>query len=860
MEPKQLKSYETLNNDGLNSITSSDTFDRSILATNYIRDNIFNKVNKEKLQKEKEFLKEEGLKGLKLAEKYTTGLFPNLLKWATSPKYKAEGTTKEGNKVYQLYNGTWINQEQANEIQDIRDKAIEDIERNVYNKIKLGENYTFENFRTKSETAKGLTSLKPEDIAYLVEIGAIGKAISGVKLLKKPLEYAWRTYTTYKIANPENTIEEKGTNLALGWGDKIWKYGRIGTGGEDIRPIRNVEHPKAGRKSTEKRIENEDEIISSITGKGAGKSWYVGKPKYAGARKSRGYFANPFSSQINKEYAFRYGDFSLNPERNPTYWKRNIKKMLGIKEGKEEGYLDLPTKKIEIKKNPLDWTMKNQELLISKNKYEKSKTLKDIEKKYSNLEKDETISTTPPKTIRGYSQPEEEIFNIAKEDTKKNLIKTGKDPTGIKVYEEIPKETSFIEKNKLKLKRRLLNINNALKKQEFYERDTAERGKRKYNLLKEKNPEGEILDNSGNTHIRKIIKIGKKLKVKDENLLKAFAWVHDINKEKTLNFKNYEVISNGIKKGYYDFIPEIKKMNSEQKRYLANLVRYDERPVWNWHNIKNRPNELTEFGISLLDNEAKKIINADRIARFGNKADPNMMYEIKGSTKKPNEMIRENAEKISKREMKEQKEIEKLDKEYTKTYEELKENPKIQTYTNYKNIAEYYDPTSYYNPKTGYITGKYDYNNEQYPSEYGNYETPYEGYPTGYKPTPEEEKTTYGYSGYDKYGEYEPTKYTIYSPTGNVRNKPTPKRRIALPSSNAQITAWQPIMFLPNGEIIDPYSREVVAHIDKEGSVRRGKNMKLNDLLGFIGIAGFIGGALFLQSNITGNVIMNLTT
>ena len=367
-------------------------------------------------------------------------------------------------------------------------------------------------------------------------------------------------------------------------------------------------------------------VISSATGKGAGKNLYIGEPKYAKANVGKGYFAVP---KFFKEKAYKVGDFALNPYRNPSYWKVNVLKYLNkikkFDKPKNIGKGIWKSKILPLK----DWTFKNKDITLQTEKINLNK--------YNKIKSNKIQSVIPPKSLlkKYLNQPEKEIFNkIEPENFNKNYIKQyiGRNRDGIKVYKNILKPKNFKQKILNKWNTKLENYKNTFNEKKLIAQDIANTGRYKWELLKQNKLPEYVIDNSGAFHINTIKKIGRNLKTKNKNLLDAFADVHDIYKQPIYNINIAKNIKYGIKKGYYDYIPSVKKLTNKQKNKLAKLVEIDEKPPLNLNNIIYRTNDTFKYLFKKLSNEDKKIINSDRLARFGKNADPNMIFKIKNKS------------------------------------------------------------------------------------------------------------------------------------------------------------------------------------------------------------------------------------
>jgi hypothetical protein len=264
-----------------------------------------------------------------------------------------------------------------------------------------------------------------------------------------------------------------------------------------------------------------------------------------------------------------------------------------------------------------------------------------------------------PRTLLGSVQPEKELWVSAnKELIKKGFkdIKVGADPQGIPVAKRIARSSveGWLSKGnvgiplsvsgkdikkwfKTKLAGKIESYTLQLKEADMIARDVARKGILKYKLLKQKNWMGEILDNAGLSHVQKIKLIGRGLAKKygvpiRKEMLDAFAEVHDIDKEFVLNYATPKAISRGLKKGYYDELLEVKKLSKTQKAELGRMIELDERPPVNIQNLlgrgKERAIDTLKHSPFTLTKEEKLIINADRLARFGAKADPAMIYNL----------------------------------------------------------------------------------------------------------------------------------------------------------------------------------------------------------------------------------------
>lgn len=415
--------------------------------------------------------------------------------------------------------------------------------------------------------------------------------------------------------------------------------------------------PRMPRQVTFGRLRGlEGESLPVITGKGAGREFYVGEPKYAGTKGSEGFFGNPVSTEAGGLRVFRYGEFAVNPYRNPTYYRNQLRNLVL---GRER----LPVRQ---------WTLRSPELTISNYRVRVGRTSGSLKEFYAGkLAEAEVVGrpvvTVAPKTLRRYGQPEEEVFALASRRVigRQMRVRIGTDAFGTPVTRQVPRafrevdvpvgrvsaarrasgerfttrvevpdvfadlKTSF----RIKAGARLESYRAQFRERDLFAKDVAERGLVKYRLIQKDSPLANVIDNSGKFHVESIKKIGRGLErqygVKvDKKLLDAFADVHDINKEPVRNFSVARAIDRALQSGYLDEVKTVKGLAPDQRRAVGRMVILDEKPPLNIGNLFKRPIETIKYSPYRLTKQEKLIINADRLARFGSKADPDMLFYL----------------------------------------------------------------------------------------------------------------------------------------------------------------------------------------------------------------------------------------
>jgi hypothetical protein len=602
--------------------------------------------------------------------------------------------------------------------------------------------------------------------------------------------------------------------------------------------IIKVDHfPKEAREHTVKRLElMEGEKIPSITGRGTThESIFINEPKYAGTKGTEGYFSTPGTGAYHGVTTYRGGEVFLAP-RSSTYWKKQVDKnfQAGVKVDPIKGRAEF----VRPETMPFyKWQLHRPQWVMSEPRVNLPKSKRNIQEFYRRgldeaVKRNEPVSTIAPKTLRKYGQPEYEAFNVATPEvmSKYMKVKVGYDKFGTPVYKLIPKKGYLERALWEKIKARGQSYKAQLFEKDVYRKELAEWSKQKAMDIHKGKFSGEIIDNAGKTHVQRIKKLGRKEAKRlgqevDKKLLDAFAETHDIYKQPTYNYQVDIKIAEGIINGYYDYLPSVKKLTLKQKRQLAKLITLDTKPPINPKNIITRRENTIKYSPYRLSAQEKIIINADRLARFGNKADPKMIFNVKNKNVKGvwarirNRLSRKNVKSAIKESGKvKDSKIKKLREEYEYKQKEYKYDkykkkyPKIYNYKKgYKYDYEYkYDKpyvygTNYkyeqkYKPK--YEPYKYE-KGEMYPKPYQyKYET---GYPKGYP------------------YQYPPTEITYkYNPNVNINWKGTKgKRRFRIDSEN-MVSGYQPEFITKGGRV-----KTEDVYVNEESAIREG--MKVVD-------------------------------
>lgn len=261
---------------------------------------------------------------------------------------------------------------------------------------------------------------------------------------------------------------------------------------------------------------------------------------------------------------------------------------------------------------------------------------KQLREFYQKVEQEATrrgqpLITLPPKTLRQSPQPELEYFNIfPKKNPFKQIrrVNVGKNPQGVKKILEIRGNTL-----KTLAKETIASYKAQLIRKDLDAYVVAELAKAKTRDILKGRARADIIDNSGRNHIKRIKEIGRQLEKKyktgvKSKIIDAFAIVHDAYKQRLKDVNVAKAIAHGLKKGYYNYIPAVRKLNKLDKAKIARMITLDEKPPVNFGNLNKRLDDTIKYSPYKLSQQEKLIINADRLARFGNKADPDMIFDL----------------------------------------------------------------------------------------------------------------------------------------------------------------------------------------------------------------------------------------
>jgi hypothetical protein len=326
--------------------------------------------------------------------------------------------------------------------------------------------------------------------------------------------------------------------------------------------------------------------------------------------------------QIGKK-TFAMGEvFAESVKRNPTYWRNWISH--AYKYG-----LRNTIKKYGLPKP------KNSNIMLNEGDYYPRKSGESANAYYKRIQSiadksGRVIVADAPKTVARTTQPEFEVVYLYPKDAMGNAIvsrvKIGTDSFGRSIYREFPRKISLIERIGTKLEAKKVNYLSYIEGiKKAVAKDTSQFMSRKYsNIYKDtlKWFEGKW-DKSDRSHFtnveRNLREIVKKYNLPYSNdLIRAFARIHDILKLRGLNITDEAIVKKAVKSGALDSILDIKKLSYADKMLLADAIGF--------HHIAN-PNLY--YNIRLRD-FIKAAINADRldITRYGAKVDTSRLFRI----------------------------------------------------------------------------------------------------------------------------------------------------------------------------------------------------------------------------------------